>query len=912
MILPIEHFSKYIATKIKNFSQANDNNFAYYHFLFNHAFFQIKPINNASDYGFYTPRETRYINNKKQALIDMQKALCAQNYGMKRSKVAQEETMQLQELIEYKQEWLEWQKTQALIITEEFNKQNPALNHLSLEWSSQQLLTHYTHNALYIIAEKWLPQLEDYYQTVEQWIQRRKWLRKKNAIDIAAQNYLNECQQKVAALTQSIAESMLSRLIAYDQSQFKESYSVSHFTRKLCMQGQQIKIPVTKKMRLFNNQTTEISVDAVPCSPENLGEEVFNYFHEYIEKNGSTAVKAKLYKLSWYQNNHFFPISIITTIDGQLFVPQSMANMIPTKKQWPNWWYSQNNQQYEHIRKNAHFIARTQRRLPIAESFIDLQTPSSFQYIIAELKYKDAMLDQKIAENMGKMRQPVRWLASLFNRQHNQYYQEWHNILINYQRANVEDALILAEKLFQSLKGEEMTWDKLMRLFVDNENTFIWLHEIFSGNKVNTIHATDLQDRLLNMRQQLNEFSLLHNISLQLKQIVEGKCFTPAELEALISGIKKLENTGPKIAAFLEIIKNKYLPCIQVNLLRCMQCAMYTTRDIPFLSRNNDGMSYLNRLKSLIGSVPSNTNMSRMAVFYRLIATVAPSEMLKTVENKLIKCMFWYLQQILYAEEIEHDKYDNFYFNYYTRKIIDAMGKDYLWGNKSVYDRIIELEQLYKNNKILWKIKCKSIVLTLGQQYFVEKFTKEANVFQQEMILNLSKSVGALSIDLYADIYNKILDLLKENDYSFGDILPKLSKSEALLLKLDTSASKDVRELLVVCAKIKNLQSTINAMHFAQQFTCVKEMSQSISQVLMTNPLTHKELIAKGVKFGKRPWFFKCYVSEKIIALNAGNINQVQEKSDKESISISEDEKPVFPRFHPYACYAWGSGTFTN
>lgn len=870
MILPVFDFARYINVNSQDHSHSNIVNRQtcdeFYDKLFSVAAEQIDAINHGSDFELFTAEEIQYLREKKTTLKNWQAVLTAKRNRKRRVSMNTGKIKQFQHIIEYKQEWSEWQKAQALTLTAELNKPVPSYEMFKTEWNRHQQLANYTHKAIYQIASFWLPNLISYYQSLTSLITWHTILRKKTAVDNAAQAYIIDLHKKATALQTVLAESMLARLIAYDESGFNESYPAAHLTCKLYEQGDTILAPLTPKMNALQKNYFQPLTHTIPVSPSRLQANEFNYFHQYIEKYGSTATKTKLCQLSWYRNRHYFPVKILTTSEGKMLVPEEMADIVPSRRYWPNWLFSERNEQFDHFKNETYLITHLQRRRNLAEHFVDLQLPQSHRYLIDELRSKDMIVAGAIVKNTEKIRKNSSLFSRLLNNSLGQFYCHWQNVLLKYRRCSLEDKIILSEMLVNSMECETATVEKIETLLPQTIHDLIWLVQELDVDKIDVETVIAMKTKMQNMQQQLKDIISLHKISQQLAQLSQGKHFTDVEIENLIKDIKYLEQNNKSLSPYLQKLKEKYLPIIQDHLLRCLRCAMHTTRGDHFL-RERDGTMNPYLLQNVIGSVCSNANQERMLNFYTVISAVAPMAMLHTVEMSITKCMFWYLQQWLLAAD-DKQNITMIRNNHYSAiTIIEKFGCACRWGDKTVLERITELEQLYEKNNILWKIKCKSVIMTLGQEYFSKRFLKEADQFSVMVNDIINTHLGMKHNGADMQLFQKAVCFLVAHEFSIERLQDKLSKSESTLLGIDGPEHNAIKDLLLACARVKKIQYQINdnLPNFVQQLQLVKGLSHSISQLLQAHPLTKNNASVQGIKSGKQPWFSKFYVAENLM-----------------------------------------------
>ncbi len=382
-------------------------------------------------------------------------------------------------------------------------------------WGQHHQLASFNHASICAISAEIIPKLIKYNNQASHWLERRQILHKPKQILLNYRKYIDNFQQAAKKLQLSLAESMLLRLIIFDERHFTSSNPVVYFTDKLTINGL---LQDQKKLE----------------EPDRLTDKEFNYFHWYIEKHGSLAAKKRLLQLSWYKNQQTYPCKLLATEDGNILVPAQIALNVPTKRHWPNWLFRSSNLRLNLAQSSTYLLALINKRRVMSQHFIDLTIPQSYQYLFNELRIKELYLEStskiinEYHENYNS------FISTILFSKMRSYLSDWQNMLAKFNLTLFEDKLSLCEMLLNSVIEKS------------NDNGLVINLDVQSSNQLELL-ANDLDQR-----------AKQNSLSVSLNK----------RLESLMANVSTIISFNKALRIFDNIILGKYINAKSGNHLR--------------------------------------------------------------------------------------------------------------------------------------------------------------------------------------------------------------------------------------------------------------------------------------------------------------------------------------------------------
>lgn len=495
----------------------------------------ISSINQSDEEWQFTDEEYYFARERNHQLREMRAWLLSRKPRKGNFQFNIEQVASLEKSIKHKQKWHRWINDQKDIIHNALTKFNYTQSALITLWHKHRHLIINNHTSICMIASELLPKLIKHHQYASEWLEGKERFNKPKQILLNYRKYLDDFFQASRKLQQALAETMLLRLMAFDESHFKHSHLIVYFTQKLSSHG------------LLQSQENMSD----PCQ---LSDKQFNYFHWYIEKYGTTELKDKLFQLSWYKNKNDLPIKIMATAEGSVLVPEQIAPQVPFKRAWPAWLFKSYNLRLKLAQSSNYLVAMLNQRRDLSQYFVDVTISQSYQYLFDELQQKENQIQNALDKIESHLDGYCGIISSFVFSQTKQNLLNWKNYFINNQLLIFEDKLTLCEKLLSTMPKAEN--DERSEALLDKQTVYSLEHiiaELHRQSKCLSVSA-QLNERLRKLHESICDIINLNKVILGVNALATANKIDSTLSHFLVHYFKSLEKRdGTSISLIQEL-----------------------------------------------------------------------------------------------------------------------------------------------------------------------------------------------------------------------------------------------------------------------------------------------------------------------------------------------------------------------
>lgn len=783
----------------------------------------ICTINHSDEVWQYTDEEYYFMREKNHQLREMKAWLLLRKPRKMKFQFNSEQTENLEKSIQHKQKWYRWITDQKAIIQDRLAKSTDELNAVTLLWHKHKYLAKHNNNSICVIAYELLPNLIKHHQYASEWLEWKERFNKPKQILLNYRKYLNDFLKATHRLQQSLADTMVLRLIAFDESHFKLSHPMLYFAEKLACLG------------LLKSKDTL-------SDPNQLSDKQFNYFHWYIEKYGTTETKNKLFNLSWFKNNT--DIKMLPTEEGTLLVPQQIFSQVPFKPAWPAWLFKSYNLRLKLAQNSSYLVAMLNHRRDLSQYFVDMTIPQSYQYLFDEFQEKENQI-QNALDNIENHLDGYRGLISAFIfSQTKQNLINWKNYLINNQLLIFEDKLSLCEKLLSSIPKCEN--DVKAEVMLDKQTISLLEHQLNELNRQSKCLPLSMQlnDRLHKCHESFCNIINVNKVLMGINNIANEKLSDSTQSQFLAHYFKSFDTRDECSVTIIKKLSKPYLESIYLKLMQAIKsCRM--------------PLDFQNTL----------TRFEQINCYYQIIIQLGFEQMQCALAHRIKKQFLYYLQASLHAHNQMSISYEVARYLKYGETVLQTIGESINFAGNTVAEHLQGLLAMQKASKTVWQIRCHSLIETLATDLIDTRFNKEALLFDRKLFGLLQKhrqfQFNSTAIKLLQAIRAK---LIKKN-ISWSDAVENLSKAEQMLLRSCHSDEQNIADMVVTTAQIWQTQKIVGDHNFElpQRIQSIKTLSSSMSQFLNQNALTKNIPAIQSPSSKNNRWFNKFYISDDLI-----------------------------------------------
>lgn len=716
------------------------------------------------------------------------------------------EIERLNQSIAKKYAWLHWAKTQVVIL----NKQSTWVEHkdftdiesLKNWWDSQVALAHWTDTAIYKMASKTLPWL------VKQHKKALKLLisNNHNIPPFIYNEYLNYIKKFLASckqLEKMLANSMLARLQALDYPNNKHG-----FTSPIVLISKQLKIPGTIKKQPFQVKEKEI-----------------NYFHHYIEQNGSSSAKKDLHKISWFKKQDSFPTTTLNSARyGTLLVPAEVIDFVPSEEKWPNWLFSGHNFRHAFFKDHIFLIATLKKQSSMLP-FIDYQDEKSYQPLIKQLATIEEMLNASL-DKAHRAQKKLSWYSFPTKT----FLKKWQTTINSQKVKIIEKKLYIAEQLAKGLDVQNSDTSTVKNLSWQACKDLFDLSCVLQAEVNNEKLNASLRARIRNIKNASARLETVSKFVELISKLAKGTIISQAEKDYLASYI---ERTSQKDNSFIQQARSICKAQIESILENCRE----ELKKDPFTFRSNAELE----------------SHQRKIVCYLCIAKrIGSEEELHTIQEQAQKYFLRYLQNILTKQSLDYEN-----ANITAQAVLGGIGELAKWGDQPLINHINELQTL-KAQPLLFNIKCKGLIIAMGNKFLEKRFNKELNRFDMSLFQTLKKEPFNYD-DLTIQEIVKIRDEIINTDKTLLEIATTPSQKSICGLNDENSPIPQLINLSIMPRKAEqNFKKECQPLNVRP--LVIKELHRNIMQYF-TN--VNGQTFFKSIN--NKKWFAKIYIDENIL-----------------------------------------------
>ena len=801
--------------------------------LLNNINHLAESINQSDELWQYTEEEYYFIREKQGHLREMNGWLLTRKPRKKKFQFTYEQSEQLQDSINHKQQWHQWLTNQVVLIHNAVNKADARHEAIKALWQNNQLLANYNHTHIYAIAAELLPKLIKHHQHASNWLDWQEVWRKPKQTLINYRKYLDNFQNAAQQLQQTLAESMLLRLVACDESHFRVSNPIVYFTYQL----EDRSLLAAKKL------LTD------PCP---LTDKEFNFFHWYIEKHGTPSVKNRLSELSWFKNQNNCCSRLVKTEEGSILVPEQMADDVPLKRYKPQWLFWSANCRLAIAQSAGYLIARLKKRRDYSQFIVDITLPHSYQYLLDELQAKENCIKSALSANERYRESHKSFIYSLLFNRTGRYLRGWYEVLTAGYLTIFEDRLTLCEMLINSVSITAYDKDTLLK--VDKHSCDQLEHLVRELERLSTsinISQT-LYERLVRLITQANRLISFNKALRTIDNLAQSKICEYVEYEFLVNHINALDQREAKYVSMIKKISQPYLPQIYQKLLQEIKsCKMPFDYNECFEKR------------------------ASIRCRYALIAKLGTDQMLDELKQKIIRQFFDYLQLLLCSNYSSSDSYQKTRYFEFCAEIFVVVGDVAQFGAMTIADHLRDLLDLRRSSDMLWKIRCYSLIMAMANELLIKRFDKEATLLDEKLFGLLKSNPRFRYSDSTINILQATRNKLIDQELSCAVLAENLPKAEQMLMGINYPESASVQDIILATAEVYKTQQAIqnDELEVVDKIQKIKSVRESLKHFLHHHPLTKNNHEMATIAPGKSPWFSKYYLHEDVLSTSRSSLD---------------------------------------
>lgn len=670
------------------------------------------------------------------------------------------------------------------------------------EVKAKLLIARFNDRGVYFIAKMSLPDLSTYSKKAKKYLSSKHHQIPKEIKD-KYQKYLDDLCQDIKHLQKMIIESMVERLEAYDES--RGSYTN----------------PLFSKAKKLNPALNE------PRQPYNITSDEFTFFHEYIEKHGSFEDKKRLHKCSWFISSSDLQTKIIKTQDnGYIIAPEHLVSFVPIKKRWPQWLFSDVNLRQDIFKQSTLLFANLKFQYHKPAPFIDIYDPKSCLDPIEDIKQSESL----ICDSLDKLSKPPFNKVSWYSFGTKALCRKWKKILEVQQLKIIERKFDLAERYINCLNSSVVSslnipWETYTILLTLSQE----LEQLVKDNRVNT----SFQNKFLSINTTLTKYASEFKFIDGLNKMAKGEVLEDDKLDYLNRYIDSRVISEP---TFFESFKKYCEPqiiSIKEQLYKQLKIDPFSLKTTAELQKHQKLITNLCNILEKTETLEKNEKFD------------------KQIKKYFLK----YLQHLLCNNNIHSDNHANT-----GKAIISILGKNITYLEKSLMDHIENLCSQKLDNPILFKINCKTLIITLGSKFLEQRFNKEIKQFDNELLKFIKEKNNDLNDDVIISLVKKIrCQLVNGTSIESLNITPA---EQIVFSGITLNTSTNILTLVQCSAKAHQVKETFEKETTINNKTeTVRILSQSISKCLSQNP--HIPQVMQNKK-----WFEKQYIDEIVLSYN--------------------------------------------
>jgi hypothetical protein len=785
-------------------------------------------INNASNLFLFTQEEDDCIKKRRDILEKWQNLLLGEGYYHRVP--LSEGTKQIMTQIAVKQNRVEWEKRQKVILDDPLTWQISAgdsnnASKIQKEWETLSCTSTWNNQQLRHIAFEVLPlMLSLQRQAIIEIKKKQRKIPQK--IYASYYQHLMGMEEKLGDLKKQIANAMYFRLKHFDK-QSKVPSTVNYFVKKLVRKGYKIKEDIPAKV------LSAINAD------DPLTDKIFHDFHWYIEHYGQPyLVNNKLHTLQWFKENKVFPTVKLPTKQGVVLVPEGFRDIAPTTLWKPAWLFKGHNFRFNFFRKKLFFLATINKDL---SHKIEINNADNSLKEMQLLNEKEAQILAE-AEKMA----PFNGLFNkIFRRKTSAFLQEWGRVLGKLHANIWEDKLNLVENLTDEISMkyqnqlDSFPWEKVRILQNNVDNLLI-------GIKKNSYISPALQerfDKLKNNAIQVLSANKSIGILHRCKNIQD---MTDSELSYLLDYARSvnLDLTQDRSTSFLNLCQNEVHLAV-INLKQMIN-------------------GFIDSGKKIESSILNKKNFIK---YYSIINHFGSSETKVFLDKIVLKIFVFFLQEII------RNKFD--------KKLIEefeiffqAVGQRVSANGVTIKDCIEELKESrikygYDN---IYPIKCKTRIGQFANLLFKNRFEKEFNILERR-VQSLLNEYDEGRVSTFLRIRQKLID---NKVATVEPIVNDLQPYEKSLIGIECEEYAPIRGILEISAKAHLVKNKLenNLLPYGEKIKHVNNLGMSLIRTFKNNPKVSEKNACILTNSGKRNLFSKQYISEEVFEENNDRIYQ--------------------------------------
>ncbi len=777
-------------------------------------------INQGVDAGFFTEEEKNYLALRQQLAEDT-KAHC-EGKSIEKPKTMIADPV-LEERIQAKEYYLTWLKYQHEQLTSKENWEQwinsavespvvTGLSQLKKQWEAQQAFAYHTNAALLEASELLALLIKHYQVAVLSLPGFKNRLRVPSPIYNAYSTYLNEFLQYALEAQKQCAEAMLARLKAWDKKQLNTI------------------APVVSTLEKGGAKITHAYLP-LPLYTDVLTHQQINAYHHYIVRQGDEETQQRLHKLSWLKPSAAFPTVERTTAKQFQLIPESLASAVPNKKRKPAWLYKGANLRHDFFNDKTALLATFKQSPNISNFHITLEQPLQWKSRLAEVRIQAMQVNEALAELTDKKYSSL----SFFQRQTKQFLSNWQGLLLQHRHRQVENKIVLAEKLSAALKAH----------YENSMNAAVYAWQA----------CEQLRDLVTEIQADIIEYQVDRELTTRLERLQDQHCAMLSlnrvfqAFQSLAAGDKIDVSEFSYLHGYMDMLKvrdnQQYDALLQLCLAQRLEIYMHLRES----------------LKHFFKSPAPKQAYQHILCLNLMTKHWGEAEDKVAISSKLKKFFLRYLEVTLQAiadhKNVAHNEH-----LILAETMLQAMGQEVEHAGETLAQHVVAIQAL-KQNPLALKCRCLALALPLSETFLKARWESDARQLDE----NIQTFIFSAPTLGYEPSHVRMLMQIRDRAVQENKPLEELQlkKAEQVMVGLTGEETGIIKPLISASIQAHQTARQINGnLPLKQKTNCLKALNLQMQSTLH-DPSGRLIKNILGSASGRRLLFSKPYINAALL-----------------------------------------------
>ncbi len=767
----------------------------------------LRAIYHGIDAQFFTEEEKKYLKQRKERLLAT-KAYCQHLTTEKPSGVISDPFLETRiKSKEYYLNRLTYQHTQ---LSDEKNWQRwlieaNACKTLKDDWEKQQWFATHT-NAALLEASMLMVILIDHHQRAMQALKSFKYrVRIPTLIYKAYHEYLTVFLHQAHQVQQQIAHAMLARLKMYDQQ--KPNVMVAVFS-DLQQQGAKLKH----------------RYEPLPDKEDPLTSAQLTAYHQCIVQYGHKDTQQQLKQLSWFHPSDVFPTVERITPHAVQLIPERLANAVPKQARKPTWLFKGENMRHHFFKEKIALLVFLKQSLNVASIRMDLKNTEA---LLSDIHRQEEAIEGALIELNDKKYQSF---SFVFQRKTRQFLAEWQQLLVQHRQQQLENKLLLAEKLSATWVGRNVL----------DTAVYAWRH------------CQQLQDILIEIQHDIERLGDCHRFKERVGVLLQQQSHL-LKLNRIVTVFRTLAD-GNSVTESEFYFFTRYMQWLQLRDEKHYQALL----ELCFLQRAVIADKLSEMLKHFF-TLPQHNEVSEQLLCLNLmVCTYGDDKDKVALDSKIKKFFLRFLEAILNTIAL-HKNVAVSPLLTSAQTVFNAIGQSVTLAGLPLTYYLLAIQSVQHNPRSL-KCKCLALATQLAEEFLMTRYQKDT----QQLDEKIEQTLLSHPTLEYTLSHMRILMQIRDKAVQENKPLAALSlkKSEQRLVGLLGDDIQAVKPLLEASIHAHQAAQEINQKQkpLKQKMLCLHALHAQLQSTLQ--PVSFNLLQSRSTKRGL---FSKFYLNATLL-----------------------------------------------